>query len=79
MTAAHDQTARLSTPLRVLTRYVAFLMAFALGFILAFVTKLQPHLVALAFGVALLSSIYCLSLGIYLWFNRRQDSSASSS
>lgn len=79
MTAAHDQTARLSTPFRVLTRYVAFLMAFALGVVFAFATRLEPHLVALAFGVALLGSIYCLALGIFLWFNRRQDSTASSS
>lgn len=68
----NPQADRLSTPLRVLTLHVAVTMAFALGFIFAFATKLQPHFVAISFVIVFLGSVYGTLLGIYLWFIQRR-------
>ncbi len=65
-------SARLPLPVRLLTRYVALMMAFALGFILAFVTKLQPHLVAISFGLVMVGAIYCVLLAIAFWLIQRR-------
>lgn len=72
MSNSHPPTSHLSMPFRVLTLYVAVTMAFALGFILAFATKLEPHLVALSFGVVALSASYCLLVAVYLWLAQRR-------
>lgn len=71
MVATSQDTTRMPRQLRLFTGCIALIIAFALGVIFAFATRLDPRLVAAAFGAATLGAIYCLLMAIYLQLRQR--------
>jgi len=56
----------LSRPVRLLTYHVAFTMAFAMGFLFAWMSKLPELGVVAAFMAVCACSLYLFCFGIYL-------------
>jgi ABC-type nickel/cobalt efflux system permease component RcnA len=60
------RTITLSRPIRLLTGYVAVAMAYAMGFLSAWISKLPELGVLAAFMTLVACSLYVFCFGIYL-------------